>query len=334
MVGMVFDHYPHGGNERLLAVKLADNAHDDGTSIYPSVATLAEQTCQSERSVQYQLKRMLEMGWLELVREARGGGRGGGYGRPREYRINPIWVKAHDSRTPYEARPKWEPLSLGKPHAKTRPKAQKEMGATFAPISETPISDKWVQPSAEMGAIAVAEMGATAIAPEPPLTVIEQKTPQPPAVAEGGRAVERFIDAYPKKESELAVRRTWRRLAPDAALERTILAAVHAWCQTEQWQEESGRYAPDPASWLRGRRWTDALPNGVVNEGPAQAATWRSTREGIEAEGERLGLGRWDQRAFECGRGIQWVEYRNRVEQAHLSEVQSVVAKAVRRAER
>ena len=31
-VGMVFDHYIGRGAELLLAVKLADNAHDDGTS--------------------------------------------------------------------------------------------------------------------------------------------------------------------------------------------------------------------------------------------------------------------------------------------------------------
>ena len=125
VVGMVFDHYIGRGAELLLAVKLADNAHDDGTSIYPSVATLALQTRQSERSVQYQLKRMVEQGWLVLVKHASGGGRAGGFGRPREYRIHKDWIGAHDSRVPVDQRPTWVP---------TPATPSKQMGAEVAPI--------------------------------------------------------------------------------------------------------------------------------------------------------------------------------------------------------
>ncbi len=40
---MVFDRYPNGGGEMLLALALADHAHDDGTHIFPSIARLADQ---------------------------------------------------------------------------------------------------------------------------------------------------------------------------------------------------------------------------------------------------------------------------------------------------
>lgn len=132
MFGMVFDHYPGGGNELLLALKLADNADQDGGSIFPSVGTLAAKTRLSERTVQYQLKRMLEMGWLEKVREGFGGGRGGGFGRAREYRISPDWVRAYDGSLPLAERPVWTPRSAG-----TATEAiHKEMGAKTAPISQ------------------------------------------------------------------------------------------------------------------------------------------------------------------------------------------------------
>lgn len=84
----VFDRYPHGGGEMLLALSLADHAHDDGTHIYPSVDSLSKKTRQSVRTVQYQLKSMLEAGWLVLTNE--GDGR---RGQHREYRISLDWLK-------------------------------------------------------------------------------------------------------------------------------------------------------------------------------------------------------------------------------------------------
>lgn len=88
MMAEVFARYPNGGGEMLLALALADHAHDDGTSVRPSVRLLAEKTRQSERTVQYQLRNMEAAGWLHLVANA-----GGGRNTPREYRINPDWVK-------------------------------------------------------------------------------------------------------------------------------------------------------------------------------------------------------------------------------------------------
>ncbi|MDH0188166.1 helix-turn-helix domain-containing protein [Stenotrophomonas sp. GD03993] len=95
---MVFDRYPNGGGEMLLALALADHAHDDGTHIFPSIARLAEKTRQSERSVQYQLRRMEQSGWLVLVNAGIGGRRSGfgEGGRTRQYRINPEWMKGAD----------------------------------------------------------------------------------------------------------------------------------------------------------------------------------------------------------------------------------------------
>jgi hypothetical protein len=86
-MGMVFDRYPTGGGEMILALKLADHAHDDGTHIFPGIASLAEKTRQSERAVQYQLRGMEKSGWLILVGQGKGG-----RGKSREYRISPAWI--------------------------------------------------------------------------------------------------------------------------------------------------------------------------------------------------------------------------------------------------
>lgn len=308
LVGMVFDHYPNGGSELLLAVKLADNAHDSGAHIYPSVATLASQTRQSERTVQYQLKRMVAMGWLVLVREAQGGGRGGGFGRPREYRIHPDWVRAHDARVPEAERPVWTYKDPGEtpPAVLVDKPGSKEMGAKIAPNN----SKKWVQPGAEMGATAVAEMGATAIAPEPSITVIEQIPPNPPAG--GARGFDHFIEAWPagKRTKLVRARRLFDDIVANGMVGADVLVAAAATqADVQQWAGDGARRVPAPDRWLREQRWQDGLTGSAGQGAPA----WTDSRAGVEAMGERLGLGRWDAAAFGAGRGQAWPVYRARV---------------------
>lgn len=142
---MVFDRYPNGGGEMLLALALADHAHDDGTHIFPSIARLAEKTRQSERSVQYQLRRMEQSGWLLLVNAGIGGRRSGfgEGGRTRQYRINPEWMKGAEIA----------------PFAKGAKKASEGCKTT--------------QERVQNGV----EKGATAIAPEPRATKSNQEQP-------------------------------------------------------------------------------------------------------------------------------------------------------------
>lgn len=86
-MSLVWEHYPTGGGELLTALAYADHAHDDGTSIRPSVAYIARKTRQSERTIQMHLSAMRRTGWLLTVRNA-----GGGRGRATEYRVNPAWI--------------------------------------------------------------------------------------------------------------------------------------------------------------------------------------------------------------------------------------------------
>lgn len=97
----VWRMYAGGGGELLLALLLADYSNDDGTGIYPSVTTMAAKTRQSERTVQYQLRKMETQGWLIRVARSRGGRRAGAFksdgyaGSTTEYRINPDWIAEH-----------------------------------------------------------------------------------------------------------------------------------------------------------------------------------------------------------------------------------------------
>jgi hypothetical protein len=61
-----------GCNRKLLAVRLADFADDEGRGIYPSVARMAAETELSERTVQRILSEFVQEGILVIVRGATG----------------------------------------------------------------------------------------------------------------------------------------------------------------------------------------------------------------------------------------------------------------------
>lgn len=80
-MSFIWQSFPDGGSLLLLALAVADFADDAGERIFPSVATLAAKVRLSERSVQYLLRKLQTMGWLELV------SKGGGRSRTCLYRI-------------------------------------------------------------------------------------------------------------------------------------------------------------------------------------------------------------------------------------------------------
>ncbi|CAB4223442.1 hypothetical protein UFOVP1670_53 [uncultured Caudovirales phage] len=69
LMTMVWESYPEGGSELLLALALADIAQDDGTRIYPGVAYMAAKARMSERSIQYLLGKMINRGILVVERK-------------------------------------------------------------------------------------------------------------------------------------------------------------------------------------------------------------------------------------------------------------------------
>ncbi len=101
-MSLVWEHYPAGGGELLTALAYADHAHDDGTSIRPSVAHIAKKTRQSERTVQRYLTHMRQTGWLLTVRHG-GGGRdyASRRGYATEYRVNPLWITNPAKLSPF-----------------------------------------------------------------------------------------------------------------------------------------------------------------------------------------------------------------------------------------
>jgi hypothetical protein len=254
VTGIVLDRYPHGGGERLVAVALADNAHRDGTRIFPSIAEVAERTKLSRRTVQLHIARMVASGWLILTKKSTGR-----RGDTNEYRISPEWLAGGECLPPAEpvlrtnAKRSWGAISA--------PHENGPWGADIAP-HEGPA---WGATGDIMGCN-LTHHGVQPIAPKPSLTVIEPIPPYPPeGVARvqeppadtGAQGFENVWSAYPRKVDQDSARGEWERLAPDADLRREMLAAIARWTVDEAWRRENGRYIPKLAKWLRQKRWTD-----------------------------------------------------------------------------
>ena len=69
LMSMVFDAQGITSTQKLVLLALADHAADDGTSIYPSIETVASKTCLSETAVRKALREL--RGGLALIRIAR-----------------------------------------------------------------------------------------------------------------------------------------------------------------------------------------------------------------------------------------------------------------------
>ena len=69
-----------------------------------------------------------------------------------------------------------------------------------------------------------------------------------------------FWQAYPKKVGKADALKAFAKLKPDNELMQTILAAIAQWSKTDQWSKDNRQYVPMPATYIRGRRWEDELP--------------------------------------------------------------------------
>jgi hypothetical protein len=98
-----------------------------------------------------------------------------------------------------------------------------------------------------------------------------QTPPEPPKGASGRPAegaekadlqdehFAQFWSRYPKKVGKAAALKAWKRVHPDADLFARIMGKIEQFRLCEQWQRESGRFVPNPATWIGQGRWDDEL---------------------------------------------------------------------------
>ena len=80
----------------------------------------------------------------------------------------------------------------------------------------------------------------------------------------------RFYNAYPKHVAKTEALQAWNRLAASSQLQETILAFIESMRRSEAWQEDGGKYVPNPATFLNKKRWEDEMmPSPAYAQAPA-----------------------------------------------------------------
>ena len=245
-MGVVWEYFPEGGSLLLTMLALADHCDDNGDNIFPSNAGLARKTRQSERTVQYQRKRIEEMGWLVPVANEQGG-----RGKATEYRIplEDLALRFQGS----EVTRGWAVKG-----ARVAPFSDAEKGAKgakFAPFSEV-----------EKGA-----KGAIAVAPQPSIKPNPKNNPPivPPRgddlLAVTGEALTRWFEAsfwpeYPKRVNKAQALAVLAEMRPDATTLEAIVEGMRHRIRAVEHAKAKGAFMPawpDAHRWLKKRRWED-----------------------------------------------------------------------------
>jgi hypothetical protein len=302
LMTMVFDRYPEGGSEMLLALAMVDHARDDGTSIWPSVDELARKTRQSRRTVQRQIAKMVASGWLEQVRAATGR-----RGLTNEYRVSAAWVAGETLAT-----------TTGVNLTPDANAAETATGDRLTPLKTPEVihTGDRLTPH-EVGSRGVTRdargvtgdaRGDTAMTPESSGT-INNHTPLPPGG--GATGFDELFSIYPNQDNRMKAERRYARLAPTAAQQQTMRSAIEAQRLSKRWTKDGGEFVPEFSTWLRNERWRD-----VPRAPGASAGPWHETRSGIDAMARALGLAAWDEGAFSMGRGESYLAFTARVRHA------------------
>src|SRR5688572_29775487 len=76
---------------------------------------------------------------------------------------------------------------------------------------------------------------------------------------------EAFWSQSTKRGSKVEALRVWEQLRPTSELASTINAAMQAWKQSDQWQDETKQ--PHIVRWLRRRGWEEQVPKRLFGNG-------------------------------------------------------------------
>ena len=103
---------------------------------------------------------------------------------------------------------------------------------------------------------------------------------------------EEFWKAYPRKADRTEAQKAFENLRPDEKLMETLLAAIGRQKQTEQWRKQDGQFIPNPATWLRHRRWEDDVgpaSRAAKGNGDYAQRDYAEPEESLEDMMKRLG---------------------------------------------
>ena len=84
VMALVWDNFPRGGSDKLVMLAMADWCNDNGTSLHPSISTVARKINLSDKQTRVIVHRLIDEGWLSVI----GNEFGGDPGMTRQYRMD------------------------------------------------------------------------------------------------------------------------------------------------------------------------------------------------------------------------------------------------------
>ena len=140
---------------------------------------------------------------------------------------------------------------------------------------------------------------------------VKDNTPPPPAT---GGAFDTFWNEWPAHKRKVARKQCeakWRTKGCDAIAE-AVMASLRTAKASEDWTKAKGEFIPAPLVWLNQARWE--APTEAQQQ--QAAGKWDESRSSIERTGCLHDLGKWDEDAFQHGRGESFATYTARVREA------------------
>ena len=123
-----------------------------------------------------------------------------------------------------------------------------------------------------------------------PIQSESESNPNPKEDARASRRFDTFWAVYPKKVGKGAAEKAFERCHVTDELLGKMLDAITKAKNSAQWQEENGRFIPNPATWLNQKRWEDD-PGSLMTGGKTVSAQKYVQRDYDEQElEERLGV--------------------------------------------
>lgn len=141
---------------------------------------------------------------------------------------------------------------------------------------------------------------------------VNEQIQNPIQFNEKEKGFERFWESYPSKRKKPVARIAWMNMRVHSEEQYALInSAVERYKKTNQWQEENGRYIPDPDTFLQDERWTDEikLPEAVqaADKEAQEKAEW------IAKNKERWAAIPPEKRKYRlaCFMGLDWEEVRD-----------------------
>jgi hypothetical protein len=100
-----------------------------------------------------------------------------------------------------------------------------------------------------------------------------------------------FWKAYPKKVGKEAARKAFTKIRPTAELFKVMLDGIERSKKSQQWQEEQGRFIPNPATWLNQGRWDDELTDAQQPKSKTRTSPERGDWDATEALNRSIAKG-------------------------------------------